>query len=229
MQVAARLTGTGLSFADPLDDVPFDVFNPFQVANCSRLGFRPGLRARLVGGTTRSANAGLIAALRARSGDANLRRVVVALPRAFQVDHRHLGNICSEGELAAKECAGRDAVGSVWARTPLLDEPLSGRVYAVSGSGGLPRLAIVLRGEITAVIRGDTFARNAQLRSVFGSIPDAPVSAFRLRVFNGKLGYLVLNRDVCRHRQFLTVRYVGQNSKTRVHRIRLRTGCGRAR
>jgi hypothetical protein len=228
MQVAARLTGTGLSFADPLDDVPFDVFNPFQVANCSRLGFRPGLSARLIGGTTRSANAGILAALRARSGDASLRRVVVALPRAFQVDHRHLGNICSEAELAAKECAGRDAIGSVWARTPLLDEPLRGKLYAVSGSGGLPRLAIVLRGEITAVIRGDTVARNARLRSVFGSIPDAPVSAFRLRIYNGRLGYLVLNRDVCRRPEFLVARFVGQNSRTRVQRVRLRAGCGRA-
>jgi hypothetical protein len=225
-QVAGRLTGTGLSFADPLDDVPFEVFNPFQVANCSRLGFRPGLGARLVGGTTRSANAGIVARLRGRSGDANLRRVVVTLPRAFQVDHRHLGNICSEAELAARECAGRDAIGAVWARTPLLDEPLRGKVYAVSGSGGLPRLAIVLRGEITAVIRGDTVARDAQLRAVFDSIPDAPVSAFRMRIYNGKLGYLVLNRDVCRRHEFLVARYVGQNSRTRVQRVRLRAGCG---
>jgi hypothetical protein len=226
MQFAGRLTGSGAVFDDPADDVGFDAFNPFQVANCARLGFRPTLGARLLGGTTRNSNAGLLTTLRARAGDANLRRVAVSLPPSFQVDHRHLGNLCSEGELAGNECAGRTAIGRVRARTPLLDEPLRGSVYAVSGSGGLPRLAVVLRGsDLTAVVRGDTIAKRARLRTVFGAVPDAPLSVFELRVFNGRRGYLVLNRNVCRRRQHLTVRYVGQSSKTHTERVPLRTPC----
>ena len=227
MSIGARLTGTGGDFTSAHDDVAFDLSNPFQASNCGRLGFQPRQTMRLLGGMRRSANAGLLATLRARPDDANLRRVAVGLPRSFQVDQSNLGNICSERELVANECAGRQVIGKAWANTPLLDETLVGPVYAVSGSGGLPRLAIILRGTVTIVVRGDTVARNARIFTVFDEVPDAPVSAFRLRVNNGKRGYLVLNQNVCRRKQFVAARYTGQNSKTRTQQVRLRARCGK--
>ena len=44
-----------------------------------------------------------------RPGDANIKSLSVTLPSAFEIDQRHLGNICSEKELAAKQCAGPHA------------------------------------------------------------------------------------------------------------------------
>ena len=38
-----------------------------------------------------------------------LKRLAVTLPKAFAIDQRHLGNICSRAELASKRCAGRQA------------------------------------------------------------------------------------------------------------------------
>ena len=44
--------------------------------------------------------------LKTRPGDANIKSVAVTLSKAFAIDQRHLGNICSEAELA-EQCAGR--------------------------------------------------------------------------------------------------------------------------
>ena len=69
-------------------------------------------RSRQLGGrkeTARSKNPSLRFDLRTRPGDANIKSLAVTLPKAFAIDQRHLGNICSEKELAAEQCAGRTA------------------------------------------------------------------------------------------------------------------------
>ena len=42
----------------------------------------------------------------------NLASVAVTLPSSFQIDQSNLGNICSETQLAANDCAGRQRVGT---------------------------------------------------------------------------------------------------------------------
>src|SRR5262249_41156593 len=117
----------------------------FNAVNCATLPFEPKMTVRQVGrkGTKRSRNPEMQFDLTTRSGAANTKGLSVTLPRAFEIDQRHLGNICSEKELTEKECAGRSPIGSAWTQTPLLDRRLEGPVYAVSGSGGLPRLAFI--------------------------------------------------------------------------------------
>ena len=135
-----------------------DFSSPFHADNCATLGFGPRMTIRQVGGkkaTRRSANPALQIDLRTRPGDANLKSLSVTLPKAFEIDQRHLGNICSEKELAEDQCAGRAPIGTATTTTPLLDQPLTGPVYAVSGSGGLPRLAFILNGQVSLIPRAD--------------------------------------------------------------------------
>ena len=42
--------------------------------------------------------------------------LAVTLPNAFQIDQRHLGNICAKAELESKHCAGRQAIGTAYVR-----------------------------------------------------------------------------------------------------------------
>ena len=77
----------------------------------------------------------------------------MTLPKAFAIDQRHLGNICSRAQLASERCAGRQAIGTVTTTTPLLDAPLTGPAYAVSGFGKLPHVVFILDGP------GDDHAR----------------------------------------------------------------------
>jgi hypothetical protein len=202
----------------------------FQVVNCTRLPFKPKMTVRRVGrkGTHRAQNPELQFDLRTRAGDANIKSVSVTLSHAFEIDQRHLGNICSEKELIEKQCAGSTPIGKATTRTPLLDEPLSGPAYAVSGSGGLPRLAFILNGQVTLIPRADTTTtRGGQLRTIVPVVPDAPIGHFRLNVFGGKTGYLINTRDICAQPTFTRVAYVGQNGKAHSQKVKLKAACGK--
>jgi hypothetical protein len=208
--------------------------SPFLAVNCATLGFRPKMTMRQLGGrksTRRATDPGLQIDLRARPGDANIKSISVTLPNAFNVDQRHLGNLCSEKELLEKECAGRTPIGTASTNTPLLDEPLSGPVYAVSGSGGLPRLAIILKGQVKVVPRAITDTdKGSRLRTTVPVVPDVPIRHFSMKVFGGKRGYLVNTRSLCGKRKPVAlVSYVGQNGKQYSHRMQIKTACGKKR
>jgi len=208
-----------------------DFSSYYQVVNCATLGFRPRMTMRQIGGrkaTKRSSNPGLQIDMRTRPGDANIKSLSVTLSHAFEIDQRHLGNICSEKELTEKQCAGRTPIGKASTRTPLLDEPLSGPVYAVSGSGGLPRLAFILNGQVDLVPRADTTTANGRLKTTVPVVPDAPVGHFSLTVFGGKSGYLINTRNICKHRPTVAVGYTGQNGKTASQKVKVKTACGKS-
>jgi hypothetical protein len=202
----------------------------FQVVNCARLPFKPTLTMRQLGGhrnTKRSKNPPLQFDLRTRPGDANIKSLSVTLSNAFEIDQRHLGNICSEKELTEKECAGRTPIGKATTTTPLLDQPLSGPVYAVSGSGGLPRLAFILNGQVKLVPRADTKTTpGGRLQTTVPVVPDAPVGHFQLNVFGGKRGYLINTRDICANTPVTGVSYTAQNGRTRSQKVKLKAACG---
>jgi hypothetical protein len=208
-----------------------DFSSYFQAVNCARLAFKPKMTMRQLGGrkaTRRAVNPSLKFDLRTRTGDANIKSLSVTLPTAFEIDQRHLGNICSEKELTEKECAGRTPIGKATTTTPLLDQPLSGPVYAVSGSGGLPRLAFILNGQVNLVPRADTKTTgDGRLQTTVPVVPDAPIGHFALTVFGGKTGYLINTRDICTHTPVISVAYNGQNGKSSSQQIKVKTKCGK--
>jgi hypothetical protein len=209
-----------------------DFSSYFHAVNCASLGFKPNLTMRQVGGrkgTHRAANPRLKLDLRTRPGDANVRSISVTLSKAFEIDQRHLGNICSEKELAATECAGRTPIGMASTTTPLLDQPLSGPVYAVSGSGGLPRLAFILNGQVKLVPRADTVTVKGRLQTTVPVVPDAPIGHFQMIVFGGKTGYLVNTRDICTNVPVTKVAYTGQNGRTLSQSIKVKAACGKGK
>jgi hypothetical protein len=204
-----------------------DFASYFQAVNCASLPFKPKMSVRQIGrkGTRRATNPQLQFDLRTRSGDANIKSLSVTLSHAFEIDQRHLGNICSEKELAANQCQGRTPIGRATTRTPLLDQPLSGPVYAVSGSGGLPRLAFILNGQIDLMPRADATTVGGRLKTTVPVIPDAEIGHFSMTVFGGRTGYLINTRDICRHQPTVAVGYVGQNGKASSQKVRVKTPC----
>jgi hypothetical protein len=202
----------------------------FHVVNCATLPFRPSMTVRAIGGrraTRRAQNPELRFDLRTRPGDANVKAISVTLSRAFEIDQRHLGDICSEKELAANDCLGRTPIGTATTTTPLLDQPLAGPAFAVSGSGGLPRLAFLLDGQVKLVPRADTKTVGGRLRTTVPVVPDAPIGHFRLNVFGGKSGYLINTRDLCAALPVIEVSFTGQNGKTRDQRVKVKAPCGK--
>ncbi|MGH2625050.1 MAG: hypothetical protein ACRDHY_00185, partial [Anaerolineales bacterium] len=205
----------------------------YQVVNCSTLAFKPRMTMRQLGGrkaTRRATNPGLQIDLKTRKGDANIKSVAVTLPKAFAIDQRHLGNICSRAQLAAEQCAGRQPIGNVWVKTPLLDAPLSGPAYAVSGFGKLPRLAFILDGQVRLVPQAESRSvKNGFLRTTVPVVPDAPIGHFRLTLLGGKKGYLVNTRDLCAAASKITVEYTAQSGRKLNQKVAPKTACGKVK
>jgi hypothetical protein len=207
-----------------------DFSSYFHAVNCHALPFKPSFTLRQLGGhkkTARSQNPPLQIDLRTRPGDANIKSISVTLSNALEIDQAHLGNICSEKELAATECAGKTPIGKATTTTPLLDQPLSGLVYAVSGSGGLPRLAFILNGQVHLEPRADTDTiKGGRLRTTVPVVPDTPIGHFSFTLFGGKTGYLVNTRSLCAHAPIIGVSFTGQNGAARGKNLRMKTACG---
>jgi hypothetical protein len=210
-----------------------DFSSPFHAVNCASLPFKPRMTIRQIGkrkDTRRSQNPALRFDLRTRPGDANIKSLSVTLSKAFAIDQTHLANLCSKSQLQAELCKGRQPIGSAWVKTPLLDQPLSGPAYAVSGFGKLPRVAFILDGQVTLIPQAESKSVNAgQLRTTVPVIPDAPIGHFRLNLLGGSKGYLANTRNLCEFPPKVDIRFNGQNGRRRTQRIVVKTPCGKAK
>lgn len=187
--VSAVLTSTGGATAN--------ASSPFTASGCEGLGFSPKLALSLKGGTRRGASPRLTAKLTARPGQANLSRVAVQLPHTEFLAQGHIGTVCTRVQFAAEQCPPRSVYGWAEARTPLLDQPLSGPVYLRSSSHKLPDLVAALRGQINIDLDGRIDSHNRGIRTTFEAVPDAPISSFVLRMKGGKKSLLENSTSLC--------------------------------
>ncbi len=208
--------------------------NHFQVANCDSLGFEPKLTTVLKGGTKRTAHPALTATLtQDSSGESNISRAVVTLPRSEFLDQAHIGTICTRVQFAAEQCPAASIYGKAKAFTPLLDQPLEGPVYLRSSSHTLPDLVAALKGPASQPIEIDLAGRidskGGGIRTTFESIPDQPVSRFVLQMKGGKKGLLQNSKNICKDRNLTQVKLVGQNDAVITPSTELTaTGCDRS-
>jgi hypothetical protein len=202
----------------------------FHAVNCNTLGFQPKMTMRQLGGrkqTRRSQNPAIEFKLITRKGDANIKSVAVTLPQAFEIDQGHLGKICSKSQLEKTQCAGSQAIGKATTRTPLLEAPLSGPAFAVSDFGKLPHVVFLLNGQVP--LRPEVVSKSVKgghLKAMVQTVPDAPIGTFTLKLFGGKVGYLVNTRNLCASPTKTKVDFVGQNGKTLTQQVPLKTNCG---
>jgi hypothetical protein len=221
--LAVQSTGTG----DQGTTTSFS--SPFTAVNCSTLAFKPKMAITQLGNkkqTKRSSDPALRFDLWTRPGDANIKSLAVTLPTAFQIDQRHLGNICSKAQLAAERCAGRQPIGSAKVQTPLLDQPLQGPAYAVSGYGKLPHLVFVLDGQVLVMPGAESVSVNhGHLKTTVPVIPDVSVGHFSLTLLGGKQGYLANTRSLCSSPVVSEVSYEGQNAKKLTQKVKAKTAC----
>ena len=199
----------------------------FQVANCANLNFDPKLSLQLKGSTKRRGHPAVKTELTTDEGEANIRRVVVTMPKNELLDNSHIGTVCTRVQFSSHSCPADAIYGSATAYTPLLDQPLSGPVYLRSSSTKLPDLVADLHGQVDLELAGkiDT-AKKGGLRASFNSLPDAPVSKFVLELQGGKKGLLVNSKSLCKADRNATFEMTGQNGRTDNGKVKLKSGCG---
>ena len=214
--VASTLTGSGADFANPADDSSALAAAPYQAFDCPALPFEPRLKLRLRGGTVRGDFPSLRAEVRPRPGDANISSAKVTLPSSEFLAQEHIKTICTRPQFAREACPADSAYGSAQAFSPLLAQPLDGKVYLRSGSGReLPDLVADLHGGglgLRIEVVGHIDSVHGGLRATFETAPDAPVSRFVMNLNGGKRGLLVNSADVCEEPQFANAVFVGHNN-----------------
>ena len=191
---------------------------PFQLAECANLGFKPSLALRLRGGHFRNGHPAFTSVLSARSGDANIGRAQVTLPPTMQLDQSHIQAPCTRPQFAAGQCPDASVIGSVTATSPLLDYDLTGPVYLRTGNNPLPDIVLALHGPASQPIEIDQVGKidtvNARLRTTFEGVPDAPLSKAVISLVGGCKGLLVNNTNLCKKINRASVQLDGHNNAT---------------
>jgi hypothetical protein len=198
------------------------------VGNCAELDFAPKLGLRLTGGLNRLGHPAIHSLVTAQPGEANIKRVSVALPRGELLDNAHLGTPCTRVQFAAESCPAESVIGTAEAVTPLLDQPLKGNVYLrVNPAHELPDLVADLRGQIDIELAGkiDT-VNHGSLRTTFENVPDAPVTSFRLDLAGGKRGLIQNEHKLCGASDRAVVKMTGQNAAANNTKPKLQLACG---
>jgi hypothetical protein len=215
----------------------------FQVGECAAVDLKPKLTMALTGKgqTTDNKHPALSATLTQTLGQSNLKKVTVTLPlsMALDPDNSTSDALCEfkVGQATVPECPASSIIGTATAKSPVLDEPLTGPVYFVKNvrtdpkSGRqiktLPALVTVLRGAgVTLVLRANSDVVDDKLVTTFDKIPDAPVSSFKLDINGGKKGILVVSgANLCKATQVADQEIDGQNGKTADAKVVMSTPC----
>jgi len=224
-QIRATVTAADGRVAEPT--------NPFQAVNCANLDYKPKLKLALRGSTKRTGHPALRAVLTQKPHQANTAAATVLLPASEFIDQAHVSNPCIRPDFNAGKCPKGSILGTVEARTPLLDKPLQGNVYFRSNGGEreLPDIVADLRGPIHIILVGFVDSvpvkgtEGSRIRTRFQSVPDAPVSRFTIKLFGGKRGLLVNSRSLCQGEKRAIVRFTAQNGRASRYKPVISTGC----
>ncbi|HEY1356497.1 MAG TPA: hypothetical protein VGF09_09275 [Solirubrobacterales bacterium] len=177
------------------------------------LGVSPSLTTRLTGKANRGAHPKLKATVKVPKGNADIRRAVVTLPRSEILDQGHIGTTCTRVQFAAQACPAASKYGFAKAKTPLLDKPLEGPVYLRASNHKLPDLVADLRGQIRIALDGKIESVNGAIRTIFETVPDAPITSFVLNMQGGSKGLLQNTTNICRGVNRTKAKFSAQNGR----------------
>ena len=164
-----------------------NVSSRFQAANCANLPFKPSFTASTQAKTSKKNGASLDVKVGYPSGaQANIRSVAVVLPKQLPARLTTIQQACPQAAFAANpaSCPSGSAIGTGTAKTPILATALSGPAYLVShGGAAFPDVVVVLQGEgVTLDLVGSIDIKKGVTSSTFGSVPDAPIGSFELKL-----------------------------------------------
>ena len=161
-------------------------------------------------------------------GDANIKSVAVTLPRAFEIDQEHLGNLCDRAELASDQCKGkagdrhRQTTKPRCSNSPSKASPTRSRARG----GVLPHVVFILGGQVTVMPEGESdHGQGRRAEDRIPVIPDVPIGHFRLSLYGGKLGYLSNTQSLCASPVTSTVEIEAQNGKSLTQQVKAKTAC----
>jgi hypothetical protein len=200
----------------------------YQATNCASMPYQPTTSLRLIGGLNRRGHPAIRGVFTPRPGDTNTKRVSVALPKGELLDNSHLDTVCTRGAFDARACPAGSLVGEAQVSSPLLDQPLAGKVYLRSSNHQLPDLVIDLQGQLDVQVIGRVDSVNGSLRTTFENLPDVPVGRFQVDFMGGNKGLIINSKALCGTTRRATVKALAQNNATFNAKPKVQFSCGAA-
>lgn len=208
--IRATVTAANGAVAEPSDG--------FQATGCAKLPYSPKLKLSFSGGMKRTGNPAVKAILTQKPNQANTKAVTVLLPKSEFIDNAHISNPCTRVQFAAEACPPKSILGTVTATTPLLDKPLKGKVYFRSNGGDreLPDIVADLRGSIRVTLVGFIDSVHGRVRTRFLSVPDGPVTKFKMNLFGGTRGLIENSKNLCAVKPRVEIRLQAHNGRSSI-------------
>ena len=199
--------------------------NPFAVAGCKGLAFKPTLAAATVGEASKANGASLTVKVAQKPGEADIHKVDLTLPKALPARLTTLQKACTEAQFNANPagCPAGAFIGTAQAVTPVLSVPLVGPAILVShGGAAFPDVVFLLqadeRGSVIQIdLDGKTDIKKGVTYSRFETVPDAPISSFETSLGQGPHSILGVNLpasakySLCGQKLSIPTTIVGQN------------------
>ncbi|HEY1688737.1 MAG TPA: hypothetical protein VGF95_07705 [Solirubrobacteraceae bacterium] len=207
---------------------------PFQVTNCAALPFKPVLTATTKAKHTRKDGAYLQVHVASGSGQADIAKAKVELPKALPSELKTLQKACTEAQFDANPagCPADSQVGSVVVHTPVIPVPLTGPAYFVSRGAQWPELIMVLQGYgVTVDLAGETHISEAGVTSTtLGAVPDVPFTSFTLTLPEDSHSALAGNGNLCKKTLTMPTSFTGQNGALVEQKVKVKVnGCAATR
>jgi hypothetical protein len=181
----------------------------FTPTNCGALPFSPTFSAR-VGAPGQNAPLGkppISSVIEQDTGEAGLQKAEVFIPPEFGVDLGQLNEFCPIDQFNAAACPPNSVVGSAFATSPLLTEPLTGPVTLVQAAV-LPDIGLNLAGPLSLNLHGTLDIAGSV---TFSGLPDIPISHFELNFIGGPDGLNITQRDLCLNPPLFHENFTGHN------------------
>ncbi|MHB8531702.1 MAG: hypothetical protein ACYDC2_03170 [Solirubrobacteraceae bacterium] len=204
---------------------------PFQVSNCSTLGFSPKFGASTSARASRVNGASLVTTLTEFPGQANVKSVKVQLPKQLPSRLTSLQKACTAAVFNANpaSCPATSSPGTAEAVTPTLPGKMTGKAYFVShGGAAFPDLDLVLEDQgVRVILVGNTDIKNNVTTTTFASTPDVPVTSVTVRLPTGPHSALAAFGNLCTKPLVMPTTIIGQNGKSKKQNTIIGVGqCG---
>jgi hypothetical protein len=211
---------------------------PFQVEACSALAFKPVYAYSTSAKHSKSEGASLVTTVTQPAGQANIKSVLVTLPKALPSRLSTLQKAClaktfEENPFNCRnEQKDGSEVGSAEVVTPLLPVVMKGPAFLVSHAGEeFPSLELVLEGDgVRVILEGKTHITKGITTTNFESTPDVPISSVSVKLPLGPHSALTterLNTNLCTTKLLIPTVVTGQNGKqNKYSSVIAPTGCG---
>ncbi len=191
----------------------------YQATGCENVPFVPTIETELTGGRDEldeNGHPGLDVTVRQTEDQLNTRGVKVVLPENIAADPDRLDRTCPLERFERNDCPASAVIGTATARTPILDQPLTGEVLFVLVPGSaLPELRLKLKGPIDINLAGKVSVQGTRLVNEFEGIPDVPLSEFRLELNSGARSPLIASEDLCTTRPKVDATFTSHTGRTR--------------